>query len=126
MNTTRLFQVLGVVLILVGLLGFVNNPILGLFTVNVIHNLIHIITGAILLWAAMPGGITLGMTARVLGVVYAIVTVLGFAAPGLVAPLLGSGDANALLWDNLLHVLLAVVLLYIGFVVKAPTTARAR
>ena len=82
MNMARLFQILGAILILVGLIGFVNNPIFGLFGVNVLHNLIHIVTGAALVYGGMAGGSTMGLIARVFGIIYAIVTVGSFV-PGL-------------------------------------------
>ena len=116
MTTTRVFQILGAILVLVGLLGFVQNPVLGIFGVNALHNLIHLLSGALLLYAAMASGITLGTAARTLGIIYAVVAIAGFI-PGLntmVDQLIVNNVA-----DTLLHAALAVLLLYIGFVVKA-------
>lgn len=111
----------GAVLALVGLLGFVNDPILGVFEVNAIHNVVHLLSGIVLLGAAfMDNGANARITLLVFGVVYAIVAVAGFAASGLVAPLLG--DADALVYDNILHVLLAVVFLAVPLLVKETAT----
>lgn len=121
MNIARLFQILGAILILVGLIGFVNNPIFGLFGVNVLHNLIHIVTGAALVYGGMAGGSTMGLIARVFGIIYAIVTVGSFV-PGL-NDLLNSLIVNNVA-DALLHALLAVVLLYVGFGMRQLASAR--
>jgi uncharacterized membrane protein len=49
---------IGVVLVLVGLLGFIGNPIVGdpsknpIFVTGTIHNLVHLITGALALYVA--------------------------------------------------------------------------
>lgn len=101
--------VLGAVLLLIGIIGFINDPVFGLFNVNALHNLIHLLSGAIGIWAGVWGGV---LAARwfnkVFGIVYAVVAVLGFA--GLLTGLL---DLNAA--DNWLHVLFAVVPIGVGF-----------
>jgi hypothetical protein len=106
----QLFQVLGGILVVVGVLGFVNNPVLGIFEVNALHNIIHIATGAALVYAGMQGGSVMRMIAQVFGVVYALVAVVGFVAPAVLEGLININAA-----DNVLHVVLAVVLLYVGF-----------
>jgi hypothetical protein len=102
--------ILGVVFILVGLLGFVQNPILGIFAVDTLHNIIHIASGILALWAVNKGTEATITFAKVFGVVYGAVAVLGFLMP---SPLLGLITVN--MADNLLHVVLAVVFLVIGF-----------
>lgn len=104
--TKNLLYVLGVVFVLIGLLGFVNDPVLGLFEVNVLHNLIHLVSGILLLvYAGKSSAKTLAL---VLGIVYALVTVLGF----LMDNILGILPVN--MADNLLHLVLAAVLLVVG------------
>lgn len=105
--------VLGAVLLVVGVLGFFNNPVLGFFEVDLIHNLIHLITGAVLLYAAWKSEVMAVMIAKVLGIVYALVGVLGFFAGG---SILGFFAVNGA--DNVLHILLALILLYAGFMAK--------
>jgi hypothetical protein len=105
--------VIGAVFVLVGILGFVPNPLVsptGLFQVNTAHNLVHLASGAVLLAGAYT---TLGasLMLKVIGVVYAIVAILGFIMGG--PMLLGMVAVNAA--DHLLHVLLAVVILAAGF-----------
>ncbi len=106
-------MILGVVFILVGLLGFVNNPVLGLFSVNALHNVVHLASGLVLVFAATRSEDAAQMAAKVLGVVYALVTVLGFVAFDLMNSLLNLNST-----DNYLHILLTLVLLYLGFGTK--------
>jgi hypothetical protein len=48
----KLAMVFGVVFVLIGLLGFFNNPVVGLFAVNAVHNIVHILLGIILIWGS--------------------------------------------------------------------------
>lgn len=113
-------MIAGAVLALVGLLGFVmESPLLGLFHVNLLHNLVHLLSGVVLLGAAfMNNGANARITLLVLGVVYAIVTILGFVAPGLTGSLIGGETASELLYDNVLHLILAVVFIGVPLLVK--------
>jgi len=115
-NYNRLVaQVLGAVLVLVGLLGFVNDPVLGLFDVNPLHNAVHLLSGALLLAAAfMDHGRNARLANMVLGAVYLVVAA-GTWIPGL-------NDAFALnVPDAGLHALLGIVLLGVAFGMKGET-----
>lgn len=89
--------------------------LLGLFPVNLVHNLFHLLTGAAGLWSARSydaarrfcqfAAVALGLLA-VLGLIPALNTLFG------VLPLYGH--------DVWLHGLEAVVAAYLGFVVRAP------
>lgn len=107
----KILYVLGAVLLVVGILGFFMDPVLGIFEVDAVHNLVHLVTGAALLVAAYLGAQAAMSTAKVLGVVYALVAVAGFVLPG--ESILGIIQSN--LADDVLHAALAVVLLYAGF-----------
>jgi hypothetical protein len=121
MNTKLAATVLGIVFIAVGILGFVPNPLVsatGLFAVNTMHNLVHLISGAFLL-AGVYTALGSGMALKILGVVYALVAVLGLVmGPGM---LLGMIHINAA--DNWLHVGLAVAILAAGFMLPDDITA---
>jgi hypothetical protein len=104
--------VIGIVFVLVGLLGFVNNPVLGLFQVNPLHNLIHIISGVVLLAGAFSS-LGSSMALKIIGVVYALVAILGFFAVNADGMLLGLIPVNSA--DQWLHVVLAVVILVAAF-----------
>ena len=118
--------ILGVVLVLVGLLGFVmTTPLLGIFDVSLVHNIVHLLTGGILVvGAVIDGGRNARLINMVLGVVYLLVAVVGFAAPGLTTTLLGGTTAAPAIdaADNILHVLIGVVLLGVAFAMKETTT----
>lgn len=103
--------ILGAVLLVVGILGFVMpSPLLGLFEVDTVHNIVHILSGAIGLWAASTGYQYSRLFLIVFGLVYALVTVLGFT---MASPLLGLISVN--MYDNYLHAAIAAVCLIVGF-----------
>ena len=101
--------VLGVVFLVIGLLGFINNPILALFAVNGLHNLVHILSGILALIFAFQPEASARKFALWFGIVYAVVAVLGFIAPSFMSNLLMVNMS-----DNVLHVLLAIVLIALG------------
>src|SRR6266404_4349629 len=111
-------QIFGVVFVLVGLLGFVPNPIvsdMGLFHTDMIHNLVHIISGIIFLWVAMSMPMRAAMTLKVFGVVYLLVAVLGFlmTSAGATSEVLGFISVDGA--DNWLHLVLGLVIFAAGF-----------
>ncbi len=112
MNAKMAAIVLGIVFVLIGLLGFVNNPVLGLFQVNTAHNLVHLISGIVLL-AGAYSSLGSGMALKIIGVVYALIAILGFFLVSTDGMLLGFIAMNEA--DKWLHVVLAIVILAAGF-----------
>ena len=120
--------VFGIVFLLVGVLGFVpaltpDGALLGLFMVNTLHNIVHLAFGVLGIAAVLTG--TSVLYNRAAGIIYLLLTVLGFI-PGL-APggmLLGLVMIN--LADNFLHLVLGVVLAYVGFALAPRSTTVAR
>ena len=111
-NVQKNFAIgLGVVLVLIGILGLFSDMVLGLFSVNALHTWVHIIAGAVLLWAGLANnGANARNTNITFGFIYLIVAVLGF---------LGMADWLAVNGaDNLLHVLIAAAALGVGYGVK--------
>jgi hypothetical protein len=114
LNAKTAAIIIGVVFLAVGILGFFPNPLVsptGLFAVNTAHNLVHIVSGLVLLAGAYTG-LGAALALKVVGIVYAIVAVLGLV----------SGGANMLLGmilvnhaDHWLHVGLSAVILAAGF-----------
>ena len=102
--------IFGVIFLAIGVLGFVNNPLLGIFEVDALHNIIHILTGALALVAVSMGRGAMSTFSKVFGIVYGLVAVLGFISGTTV---LGLIPVN--LADNVLHLVIAVVFLYLGF-----------
>ena len=121
MNTKMAATVIGIVFIAVGILGFIPNPLVsptGMFAVNTLHNVVHLVSGAVLL-AGVYSSLGSGLALKIVGVIYGAVAVLGLVmGPGM---LLGLIHINAA--DNWLHVLLAIVILAAGFMLPDDKTA---
>ena len=113
LNARNVAFVLGVILLIVGVLGYVRNPIVGptgFFVTNTLHNLVHILSGILLLigvYTALGPSLAL----KILGIVYAIVAVLGFVM--MKGDMLYGIRMNMM--DHWLHVVLAIILLAAGF-----------
>lgn len=112
--------IFGAVYVLVGILGFsVTNGVgffateggllLGLFEVNIFHNVAHILIGAALLLAGISNKRAARAANSTVGFAY---LVLGFAGLLLVGSPLNILALNAA--DNVLHFASAVVLLAVG------------
>jgi hypothetical protein len=133
--TLRSFSILyGVAFLVAGAAGFVPglSPVhvhpgltvtagsrlaIGLFPVNIVHNLVHLAFGV---WGILAAGSAVGARAyaKAVAIIYGILTVLGLV-PGAnmmfgLVPLYGN--------DIWLHALLAVVAAYIGFVHREPAS----
>ena len=122
MNTRMAGMVLGAVFILVGILGFIPNPLVsptGLFVVNPLHNIVHLVSGAVILGGVYSFGSALGL--KIVGIVYAIVAVLGLV---MTQDNMLFGIAMNMA-DHWLHVVLAVVILLAGFALPDDKTTTA-
>jgi uncharacterized membrane protein len=86
--------------------------LLGIFEVNSFHNLVHILSGIAALAAVLGGAYYAKLYFIVFGIVYALVTVLGFVTGN---GLLGLIPVN--MADNVLHLVIAASSLYLGFMV---------
>ena len=112
--------VLGVVLVLAGVAGFVPNPLVGpegIFVTNPMHDYVHIGSGVVLILAGMSAFAKPGLL--LVGVIYAAVAVLGFVMQEeMLFGLVHVNDA-----DRYLHVGLAVVLLAAGILLPSRDAA---
>ncbi|MDQ3447780.1 MAG: DUF4383 domain-containing protein [Chloroflexota bacterium] len=122
--------ILGVALVGAGLLGFVGNPIVGpgpnnngtdvLFAANSVHNIVHLVTGALALYIAF--GLSGAQQANGLlgfGILYVAIFVAVLISPtlfGLFDPI----PANLPL--HLLHAALAVVGIGVGYMARGSTS----
>lgn len=114
----KLAWVFGIVLLAVGILGFVpgvtaNGMLLGIFEVDGLHNVIHLLSGIVAVLAARGSAAYARLYFKVFGVVYGLVTILGFVQGGSVLGLFMVNMA-----DNVLHLVIAAAALYIGFGMK--------
>ncbi len=97
MSLTRTVALIfGAVYVLLGALGFLGDPIvaesahdnmesasgdlLGLFPINVLLNIVHLVIGAFLLWGSTEHGRAV-LAAGVVGGIYLVVGLLGWASP---------------------------------------------
>ena len=103
-------RIVGIVLVVVGIVGFVD-PLKGIFDLTVAHNLVHLLTGAIALMVSRSS-VQSVWYARIFGVLYLAVAVAGLVTGNLfgLIPLMPA--------DTVLHFLLAVSALSIGFAVR--------
>jgi hypothetical protein len=108
--------ILGLILIAVGALGFVPGQNIvsatGLFVVDLEHNIVHIVTG--LLLVILPSIMGGKQTLLLLGVIYAAVAALGFMNPS--SPTLIAGHIAVNEADRFLHAALAAVMLLAGLI----------
>ena len=133
MNLRTMARVFGVVFVLVGILGFIpgithshDDPyvhvkasegmLLGIFHINVLHNLVHILFG---LWGLAAGGSVSGARVyfRGVGIIYAVLAVLGLISAGNMNRTFGLIPIEGA--DVALHAVLAIAGLYLGFAAKA-------
>ena len=121
MMTTKTAAILiGIVFIAVGLLGFVSNPIIGdsetaIFHADTVHNMVHIISGALFLIVGLFAPASASILLKVFGVVYFLLGVLGLINVGTegMGTLLGFLHVNGA--DNFLHIALGLVIFLAGF-----------
>ncbi len=115
----KLAMVFGVIFVLVGLLGFVSNPLVGAtgyFHTDMIHNIIHLVVGVLML--VMAGSMAT-LALNLFGAVYVLLAIVGFVQGG--DMLLGFVAYNSA--DNWLHLVLGVVLLAAGMSLKGSSSS---
>lgn len=107
-----LATIFGVILVLLGLLGFVSNPLIGvnaLFAADAVHNLIHIILGAILLIVAFWAESGSMLWLKIIGVVTFLLGLIGiFSVPSSGGLLLGIAWTNGA--ANWLHLVIGIII----------------
>ena len=115
-----LATIFGAVYLLVGLLGFAytggvgffdteGGLILGLFEVNIFHNVAHLLIGAALLIAGMSNVRASKSVNTAVGAAYLLLGIIGLFLVGTAANILAINAA-----DNVLHFASAAVLLAVG------------
>ncbi|WP_350348775.1 DUF4383 domain-containing protein [Agromyces sp. G08B096] len=112
--------VFGAVYLLVGLLGFAvtggvgfiateGGLLLGVFEVNPLHNVAHLLIGAALLIAGLANVAAAKTTNTVIGAAYLLLGIVGFFLAGTAANILALNTP-----DHFLHLASALVLLGVG------------
>ena len=122
--------IFGAVYLLVGLLGFAftggvgfvatkGGLILGIFEVNPLHNIAHLLIGAALLIAGLTRLAAAKAVNTTVGAVYLLLGIVGFFLVGTGANILALNTP-----DHFLHLVSAIVLLGVGL--GADKAVRAR
>ena len=110
-------QILGVVLILVGIVGLIlgDKVWLGILNVDIVEDLVHLATGGLLAYVGFSQMdlATARSVVLALGIVYLVVGILGFVAP----TMFGLIPDGYTIFDDLLHLALGVL----GLVVALST-----
>ncbi len=109
----------GIVFVVVGILGFVPNPIIGLnsfFVSDLPGNLFTIIVGLILLAVGLLKPDASATSLKVVGIISLILTILGFIFVPTGGVLFGLTTLNSA--DNFLDLVLGVILVVIGYAVS--------
>lgn len=109
-------MILGVVFVLVGVIAFFSNPVVGIFEVGRILAIIHILAGVVLFSASRSSNPrTPGTALKIVGIVYGLITILGFLMIGdkESVTILGLFDVNHA--DNWLHLVLSILMIWTGF-----------
>ncbi len=116
----------GIVLVAVGLLGFIPNPLVGradsLIPTDAVHNIVHLATGALALFIAfgLRGENRVNGTIG-FGVLYLVIFIAVVVSPNLFG--LFQVSANIVL--HLIHVTLTVVSLAVGYMARGRSSAYA-
>jgi hypothetical protein len=121
----RFAQILGVVLIVIGIVGLLvlgNEVWLGLLNTDVVEDIVHIVTGGLLAYVGF-GRTDLATTRNLvlaLGVIYLVVGILGFVVP----MMFGLIPHGYTLFDDLLHLVLGILSIAVALTASGASTAR--
>ncbi len=131
-SPNRLVAVIfGAVYLLVGLLGFAvtggvgfiatdGGLLLGIFEVNPLHNIAHLLIGAALLIAGLSSVRAAKGVNVTIGAVYLLLGIVGFFLVGTSLNILALNTA-----DHFLHLASAIVLLGVGLGAERGTSSRS-
>ncbi len=119
-----LAMIIGAVFVVVGLLGFVGGAGIvgpnGIFATDTAHDFVHLLSGLVILIVAFAAPRSSSTVLKVFGIVYLLLTLIGFLVPGLLGSLIAFNPA-----DNYLHLFLGIVITWAGFSTKNNDMAMA-
>jgi len=113
-NARTYGQVIGVVLLVLGVVGLLSgDQFLGLINIEIIEDVVHLAVGAVLLYVGlMPKDAAMGRSiVTVVGATLLLVGVIGFVSPSLFG-LLPKVGYNIV--DNVVHLVLGALGIYVG------------
>ncbi|ASN03529.1 DUF4383 domain-containing protein [Virgibacillus necropolis] len=112
---SKFAKVLGIIFIILGIVGFFM-PMENIFDLTVAHNIVHLLSGIIAL-AVSSNEAKSAMYAKVFGIVYLLVAVIGLFVTEIAGLVL-------LPADNVLHFIIAFASIYVGFASPAGKAQR--
>jgi hypothetical protein len=122
----RFAQIIGVVLILVGLVGLVlgDKLWLGILNIDIVEDIVHLATGGLLAYVGFSGMdlSTARSVVLALGVIYLLVGILGFLVP----MMFGLIPHGYTVFDDLLHLALGVLGLAVALTASGGSTQTGR
>ena len=116
--TKKLTLIIGIIFVLVGFLGFIPNPIIGnnaMFSADVGPDMVHILTGIILLAFVFLKKQSELRALKVFGILYLLLTVVGFVLIPTGGSLFGLILLNSA--DHFLNLVIGVVLVILAYAV---------
>jgi hypothetical protein len=126
MLVKRFAQIIGVVLILVGLVGLVlgDKLWLGILNIDIVEDIVHLATGGLLAYVGFSGMdlSTARSVVLALGVIYLVVGILGFVVP----MMFGLIPDGYTVFDDLLHLALGVLGLAVALTASGGSTQTGR
>jgi hypothetical protein len=122
MMIKRFAQILGVVLIVVGVVGLIlgDRVWLGILNVDIVEDIVHLATGGLLAYVGFSAMdlSTARSLVLALGIVYLLVSILGFFVP----TMFGLIPSGYTVFDDLLHLALGALSLIVAL--SAPSGSR--
>jgi hypothetical protein len=118
-------QLAGVILVVVGILGFFPNPIVGptgLVQTDNVHNIVHVLTGLLAFGLVYGMRTDIGTATILFGALYAVVFIATVISPKLFG--LFSIEVNTI--DHVIHIGLAVVSLALGYMARGRAALASR
>src|SRR5688500_2331470 len=128
MNTKTASLIIGIIFLVVGLLGFIPNPVVGnshdaIFHADTVHNMVHIISGVLFLIVSFAAPARAGLFLKVFDIVYLLLGIVGLVTIGDsgMIRLLGFLPVNDA--DNYLHIGLGIVIFLAGMLPQISVTS---
>lgn len=108
-------MIIGIVFIVIGVIGYIPGGLgivgpTGFFTTNHLHDIIHLLSGLVILLVALASPASSSAVLKVFGYVYLLVTLLGFVAFSFMQSIILLNGA-----DNYLHLILIIVILWAAY-----------
>ena len=95
---------------MIGVVGFFTGDTVWIFGINSLHNVVHILSGIVLIWAGFEaGGKNAKAYNKIFGIVYLLVAILGFMSISSIVDLLALNPA-----DNWLHLVIGIITTAMG------------